>query len=114
MKERVILMAPSISLKEFTNRLDTLKTALLSMPEDLTLTPAFQDEQDKLSELLTYLPALPEQDQEEARLHIQIFSKQLSEKVVSLQERYEQLRKNIDGAQLRLKGMKAYAKGQIG
>lgn len=102
-----------MTFDEFMHHLKELQSTLLSMPEELTLTNVFQEEQDKLSALLDHLGDFTPSEQEAARSQMQVFASHLNDKLVSLQGRYEGLRKNIDNTQLRLKGMKAYTKGRI-
>lgn len=90
-----------------------LQTSLLSMPEELTLTNAFQADQERLSKLLNHLDHFTETEQETARSQMRLFAEQLNKKLAQLQERYNTLRQNIDNTQLRLKGMKAYAKSRM-
>lgn len=102
-----------MTFNEFMQRLLDLQTTLLSMPEELTLTNAFQVEQERLESLLNNLANFTDEEQETARKQMRFFADQLNEKLDQLQGRYETLRQNIDNTQLRLKGMKAYAKGQM-
>ncbi|WP_032113058.1 hypothetical protein [Candidatus Paracaedibacter symbiosus] len=98
---------------EFMHCLLELQTSLLSMPEELTLTTVFQNEQDRLSALLENLGDFTEDEQERARAQMRLFADQLNLKLEQLQDRFEGLRQNIDNTQLRLKGMKAYTKGRM-
>lgn len=102
-----------MTFDEFMQCLLELQTTLLSMPEELTLTNVFQVEQEKLESLLDNLAGFTEEEQETARKQMRLFADQLNEKLTQLQGRYENLRQNIDNTQLRLKGMKAYAKGRM-
>lgn len=102
-----------MTFDEFMQCLLERQAALLSMPEELTMTEVFQVEQEKLESLLDYLTSFSVGEQELAREQIRLFADQLNEKLVQLQGRYESLRQNIDNTQLRLRGMKAYAKRRI-
>lgn len=102
-----------MTFDEFMQCLLERQAALLSMPEELTMTEVFQVEQEKLESLLDYLTSFSVDEQELAREQIRLFADQLNEKLVQLQGRYESLRQNIDNTQLRLRGMKAYAKRRI-
>jgi predicted nuclease with TOPRIM domain len=106
-------MNDTMTFDDFMQRLLSLKEKLLLMPEELTLTEAFQEEQDKLSGLLDDLLTFSADEQAIAREQMRIFAEQLNEKLLQLQDRYETLRKNMDDSQLRLKGVKAYAKGRM-
>ena len=106
-------MDSAMTFNDFMQRLLSLKEKLLSMPEELTLTEAFQEEQDKLAKLLDNLLGFSADEQTIAREQMRIFADQLNEKLLQLQDRYETLRKNMDDSQLRLKGVKAYAKGRM-
>jgi hypothetical protein len=106
-------MNDTMTFDDFMQRLLNLKEKLLSMPEELTLTEAFQEEQDKLSGLLDNLLTFSVDEQAIAREQMRVFADQLNEKLLQLQDRYEALRKNMDDSQLRLKGVKAYAKGRM-
>lgn len=98
---------------EFMDRLIELQTTLISMPEEITLTDSFQQEQDKLNQLLENLTNFTEEEQGQARLQMQLFADQLNAKLAQLQGRFELLKKNMDNSHLRLKGLKAYAKRQM-
>lgn len=102
-----------MTFDEFMQCLLDLQTTLLSMPEELTLTNAFQAEQGRLEALLSNLADFNEEEQQIARKQMRLFADQLNEKLGQLQSRYEALRQNIDNTQLRLKGIKAYAKGRM-
>lgn len=102
-----------MTFNQFMEHLLNLQTTLLSMPEELTLTNAFQVEQERLETLLNNLANFSEEEQEIARKQMRVFADQLNEKLGQLQNRYESLRQNIDNTQLRLKGIKAYAKGRM-
>lgn len=106
-------MNSMMTFDNFMQRLLNHRETLMSMPEELTLTEAFQEEQDKLSGLLENLFSFTADEQAIAREQMRIFADQLNEKLLQLQERYETLRKNMDDSQLRLKGVKAYAKGRM-
>lgn len=106
-------MDGKMTFDNFMQRLLDLQTTLLSMPEEVTLTSVFQEEQDKLSGLLNNLLNFTVEEQAVAREQMRIFADQLNEKLVQLQDRYEALRKNMDDSQLRLKGVKAYSKGRM-
>lgn len=106
-------MDGTMTFDDFMQRLLSHRETLLSMPEELTLTEAFQEEQDKLSGLLDNLLNFSADEQALAREQMRIFADQLNEKLHQLQDRYKTLRKNIDDSQLRLKGVKAYAKGRM-
>ena len=106
-------MDGKMTFDNFMQRLLDLQTTLISMPEEVTLTSVFQEEQDKLSNLLENLLIFTTDEQAIAREQMRLFADQLNEKLVQLQNRYETLRKNIDDSQLRLKGVKAYSKGRM-
>lgn len=102
-----------MTFDDFMSRLLELQTTLITMPEEITLTESFQQEQDNLQRLLERLTDFTEEEQAQARVQMQAFADQLNEKLIQLEQRVEGLKQNMDNSHLRLKGLKAYARGKM-
>lgn len=108
LREAVTEMTEILTIDHYIQELNRIQDYLLSMPEEKVMEESFAQEQEKLERLIELLPRFAPEEQKRAHECIRRFSEKLTQKLEQLKVRLKAISHDMEGQEMRMKGIKAY------
>lgn len=108
LQEAVTEMTEILTIDQYIQELNRIQDHLLFMPEEKVMEESFAQEQKKLECLIELLSRFAPEEQKRAQECIRGFSEKLTQKLEQLKARLKAISHDMEGQEIRMKGIKAY------